>query len=139
MQRTTISLLDALNTFGYASKHDVTAAQLKRDYRRLAKAFHPDHGGNAAKFDQLVKANERLLLLLTDTAFDSMFSAPPKHEEPKAEEPSGKRPRPSEARPRCGKATKSGPCIRPEGHPHGCMSEEVYNRKRAAQKAKKAA
>ncbi len=31
---------------------------------------------------------------------------------------------------RCGNHTASGPCVRPEGHPHGCMSQKVSDRKR---------
>jgi hypothetical protein len=40
---------------------------------------------------------------------------------------------------RCGIETKSGPCIRPEGHPHGHMSAAVRDAKVANAKAKKEA
>ncbi len=40
---------------------------------------------------------------------------------------------------RCGKHTKSGDCIRPEGHPHSCMSQQVADQKKANAKARKAA
>lgn len=40
---------------------------------------------------------------------------------------------------RCGNETASGPCRRPAGHPHGCMSQKVYDVKRANDKAKRVA
>ena len=34
---------------------------LVRAYRKRAKRYHPDHGGNAANFRELVEAKERVL------------------------------------------------------------------------------
>lgn len=38
---------------------------------------------------------------------------------------------------RCGEHTASGPCCRPFAHPHGHMSQEVYDRKKANAKARR--
>ncbi|HEY1699304.1 MAG TPA: hypothetical protein VGG75_06260 [Trebonia sp.] len=132
-----MTLNDAMATFGYRHVADVNAAQLKADYRKLAVKHHPDRGGDAASFAKVSMAHERLILLIADMAFDTMYSEEPKQqkaEEPKSD-PSGSKGKPG----RCGKHTKSGPCIRPEGHPHGCMSQSVYDTKRANAKARKAA
>ncbi len=45
----------------------------------------------------------------------------------------------SEPSGRCGKHTKSGDCIRPEGHPHSCMSQKVADTKKANAAKKRAA
>ena len=36
-------------------------ADVVRAYRKRAKRYHPDHGGDAAKFRDLVEAKERVL------------------------------------------------------------------------------
>ena len=38
-----------------------TRADVVRAYRKRAKRYHPDHGGDAAKFRDLVEAKERVL------------------------------------------------------------------------------
>ena len=40
---------------------------------------------------------------------------------------------------RCGAKTANGPCIRPQNHPNGHMSQAVKDRKAANAKAKMAA
>jgi hypothetical protein len=42
-------------------KSTATSADVKRAFRKRAKRFHPDQGGDAAKFCKLVEAKQRLL------------------------------------------------------------------------------
>jgi hypothetical protein len=42
-------------------KPTCTRSDVVRAYRKRAKRFHPDHGGDAAKFRDLVEAKERVL------------------------------------------------------------------------------
>ena len=42
-------------------KPTCTRADVVRAYRKRAKRYHPDHGGDAAKFRRLVDAKERVL------------------------------------------------------------------------------
>lgn len=49
-------LLSLLGLSPYASSQDI-----KRRYRELAKKYHPDHGGDAEKFIELLGIYERLL------------------------------------------------------------------------------
>ena len=48
-------LLSLLGLSPYASSQDI-----KRRYRELAKKYHPDHGGDAEKFIELLGIYERL-------------------------------------------------------------------------------
>ena len=48
-------LLSLLGLSPYASSQDI-----KRRYRELAKKYHPDHGGDAEKFIELLGVYERL-------------------------------------------------------------------------------
>jgi curved DNA-binding protein len=38
-----------------------TRAEVQRAFRKQARRYHPDHGGDAAKFRELVEAKERVL------------------------------------------------------------------------------
>ena len=42
-------------------KPTATRADVQRAYRKRAKRYHPDAGGDAAKFRELVEAKERVL------------------------------------------------------------------------------
>ena len=48
-------LLSLLGLSAYANSQDI-----KRRYRELAKKYHPDHGGDAEKFIELLGVYERL-------------------------------------------------------------------------------
>ncbi len=51
-----MDLQDALNYFGLSTTTEVTMAELKTIYRRLAKEKHPDQGGSNTEFVNLRKA-----------------------------------------------------------------------------------
>jgi curved DNA-binding protein CbpA len=42
-------------------KPTCTRADLVRAYRKRAMRYHPDHGGDAAKFRRLVEAKDKVL------------------------------------------------------------------------------
>lgn len=52
--------MQAMQLFGFTSL-PADVKELVRAMRRLAMKLHPDRGGNAAEFDQMMQAYERLL------------------------------------------------------------------------------
>ena len=50
-----------------------TAEELKKEYRKLAKKFHPDQGGNANDFIQLKEEYEERSKRLNDGEFDASY------------------------------------------------------------------
>lgn len=123
---TRITLMEALDAFGYSRTTDFTAETLKRDYRKLAMKHHPDHGGSAEAFDRVTRARERLLLVIKDReAYEPKAEQPREHKHAKGD--------------RCGHPTKSGPCYRPFGHPTNHASKQNLDTKAANFKARKAA
>ena len=52
----TTPLEESLEQFEYKSLDDLDERQLKHDFKRLALKAHPDHGGDATTFDELLCA-----------------------------------------------------------------------------------
>lgn len=50
------TLEDALSLFGYTSLEDFDMRDLKHHFKHLAIQAHPDHGGDATRFDSLLSA-----------------------------------------------------------------------------------
>lgn len=143
----------ALGVTEYATPAEITEA-----YKTLAKTQHPDHGGVAEMFTLITSAYNEIKRINAKkrgagenrgdrawyTEWMALAGLKPQTKytttRPNAyySTPTPPKPRGTKAE-RCGVWTKSGACIRPEGHPHGHMSQSVLDTKKANAKAKRAA
>lgn len=145
-----------LSALGLDPEREYATKEIHAAYRTLAaNGDHPDHGGNAERWQLITAAYNELKAMAakkrggygrkSDIAWAAEWEAvsAPKAKRQKAEKTgyasthgTGTVSDPSR---RCGAETKSGPCVRAFNHPHGHMSAAVRDKKTANAKAKKAA